>query len=131
MKLQYLTQKDLLGASFSYNYKNARERYNGFIGRSYQLSYKRSLPLNQNLSLSFSSTTNDYHQADAIYLSTVEREDIIHSTSLGFGGPIGESDWTYNINLNWNNTESNIINYTTSGETVGFSLTKQFSLSDL
>ena len=47
---------------------------------------------------------------------------------LVLGGPIGESTWSYAINLNWNDTESNIINYTTSGQTVGLSLTKQLSL---
>ena len=40
-----LTPNDLLGASLSYNYKKARTRYNGFIGRSFQLSYRRNLPL--------------------------------------------------------------------------------------
>ena len=39
-----------------------------------------------------------------------------------------ESTWSYAINLNWNDAESNIINNTTSGQTVGLSLTKQFSL---
>jgi hypothetical protein len=56
------------------------------------------------------------------------RKDFISSTSLGVGGPIRESTWSYAINLTWNNTESNIINYTTSAQTVGLSLTKQLSL---
>jgi hypothetical protein len=123
-----LTQDDLLGASLSYNYKKARARYNGFIGRSFQLSYRRNLPLNQSLSLGFSRTANKYHASDALYLATKVRKDFVSSTSLGVGGPIRESTWSYAINLTWNNTESNIINYTTSGQTVGLSLTKQLSL---
>ena len=123
-----LTQDDLLGASLSYNYKKARARYNGFIGRSFQLSYRRNLPLNQSLSLGFSRTANKYHESDALYLATKVRKDFINSTSLGIGGPIRESTWSYAINLTWNNTESNIINYTTNGQTVGLSLTKQLSL---
>ena len=123
-----LTQDDLLGASLSYNYKKARARYNGFIGRSFQLSYRRNLPLNQSLSLGFSRTANKYHATDALYLSTKVRKDFISDTSLSVGGPIGESTWSYAINLKWNDAESNIINYTTSGQTVGLSLTKQFSL---
>jgi len=39
-----------------------------------------------------------------------------------------QSAWSYSINLNWNDTGSNIINYITSGQTVGLSLTKQLSL---
>ena len=39
-----------------------------------------------------------------------------------------ESTWSYAINLNWNDTDSNTINYITSGQTVGLSLTKQLSL---
>ena len=34
-----LTPNDHLGASLSYNYKKARARYNGLIGRSFRLSY--------------------------------------------------------------------------------------------
>jgi len=124
----YLTQNDLLGASLSYNYKKARTRHNGFIGRSFQLSYRRNLPFNQNLSLSFTRTANKYHAADALYLADKVRKDFTSGTSLSIGGPIGESAWSYAINLNWSDTESNIINYTTSGQTVGLSLTKQFSL---
>ena len=124
----YLTQNDLLGASLSYNYKKARTRHNGFVGRSFQLSYRRNLPFNQNLSLSFTRTSNKYHAADALYLADKVRKDFTSGTSLSIGAPIGESAWSYAINLNWNNTESNIINYTVSGQTVGLSLTKQFSL---
>ena len=123
-----LTQDDLLGASLSYNYKKGRAHYNGFIGRSFQLSYRRNLPLNQSLSLGFSRTANKYHASDALYLATKVRKDFVNSTSLGVGGPIRESTWSYAINLTWNNTESNIINYTTSGQTAGLSLTKQLSL---
>ena len=123
-----LTPNDLLGASLSYNYKKARARYNGFIGRSFQLSYRRNLPLNQSLSLGFSRTANKYHASDALYLSTKVRKDFVSSTSLSIGGPLMQSTWSYSINLNWNDTGSNIINYTTSGQTVGLSLTKQLSL---
>ena len=123
-----LTQNDLLGASVSYNYKKARARYNGFIGRSFQLSYRRNLPLDQSLSLGFSRTANKYHASDALYLSTKVRKDFANSTSLSVSGPIMQSTWTYGLNFNWNDTESNTINYTTSGQTVGLSLTKQFSL---
>ena len=63
-----------------------------------------------------------------LYLSTKVRKDFISSTSLSLGGPIGESTWSYAINLNWSDAESNIINYATSGKTVGLILTKQFSL---
>ena len=112
----------------SYNYKKARQRYNGYIGRSFQLSYTRYLPLNQNLSLSFNRTANKYHEADALYLATKVRKEFISNTSLTLGGPIGESTWSYSINYNWNDAESNIINYTTSSQTVGLSLTKDFSL---
>ena len=124
----FLTQKDLLGVSLSYNYKKARGRHNGLIGRSFQLSYRHNLSFNQNISLNFSRTANKYHEADALYLSTKVRKDLISSTSLSLGGPLGGSTWSYAINLNWSDAESNIINYTTSGETVGLSLTKQFSL---
>jgi hypothetical protein len=86
------------------------------------------LPLDQNISLNFSRTANKYHAADALYLSTKVRKDFINSTSLNLGGPIRGSTWSYAINFNWSDAESNIINYTTSGETVGLSLTKQFSL---
>ena len=74
-----LTQDDLLGASLSYNYKKARARYNGFIGRSFQLSYRRNLPLNQSLSLGFSRTANKYHASDALYLATKVRKDFSSS----------------------------------------------------
>ena len=124
----FVTNNDLLGASLSYNYKKARARYNGFIGRSFQLSYRRNLPLNQSLNLGFSRTANKYHASDALYLSTTVRKDFISSTSLSVGGPIMESTWSYGINLNWNDTDSNTINYITSGQTVGLSLTKQLSL---
>ena len=124
----FLTQFDLIGVSLSYNYKKARTRHNGFIGRSFQLSYRRNLPFNQNLSLSFTRTANKYHADDALYLADKVRKDFTSGTSLSIGGPIGESAWSYAINLNWNDTESNIINYTTSGQTVGLSLTKQLSL---
>ena len=123
-----LTPNDLLGASASYNYKKARARYNGFIGRSFQLSYRRNLPLNQSLSLGFSRTANKYHASDAWYLSSKVRKDFVSSTSLSVGGPLMQSTWSYSINLNWNDAESNIVNYTTSGQTVGLSLTKQLSL---
>ena len=124
----FVTNNDLLGASLSYNYKKARQRYNGYIGRSFQLSYTRYLPLNHNLSLSFNRTANKYHAADALYLATKVRKEFISNTSLGLGGSIGESTWSYSINYNWNNAESNLINYTTSGQTVGLSLTKEFQL---
>jgi hypothetical protein len=123
-----LTPNDLLGASLSYNYKKARARYNGFIGRSFQLSYRRNLPLDHSLSFGFNRTANKYHASDALYLSTKVRKDFVSSTSLSIGAPIMQSTWSYSINLNWNNAESNIINYTTSGQTVGLSLTKQLSL---
>ena len=123
-----IKNNETLGCSLSYNYKKARARYNGFIGRSFQLSYQRNLPFNQNLSLSFKRTANKYHDADAIYHVSKERKDFISGTSLSVGGSIGESTWSYAINLNWNDAESNLINYTTSGQTVGVSLTKQFSL---
>ena len=48
--------------------------------------------------------------------------------SLSVGGPIMESTWSYALNFNWNDAESNTINYTTSGQTVGLSLTTQLSL---
>ena len=124
----FVTNNDLLGASLSYNYKKARQRYNGYIGRSFQLSYTRYLPLNQNLSLSFNRTANKYHAADALYRATKVRKEFISNTSLTLGGPIGESTWSYSINYNWNDAESNLINYTTSGQTVGLSLTKEFQL---
>ena len=124
----FVTNNDLLGASLSYNYKKARQRYNGYIGRSFQLSYTRYLPLNHNLSLSFNRTANKYHEADAMYLATKVRKEFINNTSLTLGGPIGESTWSYSINYNWNDAESNLINYTTSGQTVGLSLTKEFQL---
>ena len=123
-----LTQDDLLGISLSYNYKKARARYNGFIGRSFQLSHRRNLPLNQSLSLGFSRTANKYHASDALYLATKVRKDFTSSPSLSIGGPIGESAWSYAINLKWTEAESNIINYATSGQTIGLSLTKTFSL---
>ena len=124
----FVTNNNLLGASLSYNYKKARQRYNGYIGRSFQLSYTRYLPLNHNLSLSFNRTANKYHEADALYLATKVRKEFISNTSLGLDGPIGESTWSYSINYNWNDAESNLINYTTSGQTVGLSLTKEFQL---
>ena len=124
----FVTNNDLLGASLSYNYKKARQRYNGYIGRSFQLSYTRYLPLNHNLSLSFNRTANKYHAADALYLATKVRKEFISNTSLTLGGPIGESTWSYSINYNWNDAESNLINYTTSGQTVGLNLTKEISL---
>ena len=103
-----LTPNDLLGASLSYNYKKARARYNGFIGRSFQLSYRRNLPLDQSLSLGFSRTANKYHESDALYLSTKVKKDFVSSTSLSMGGPLMQSTWSYSINLNWNDAESNL-----------------------
>ena len=52
----------------------------------------------------------------------------INNIRMGFDGPLGESTWSYSLNTNWNSAESRIINYTTSGQTVGLSLTKDFSL---
>lgn len=124
----FLTQFDLIGVSLSYNYKKARTRINGLIGRSFQLSYRRNLPLNQNLSSSFTRTANKYNAEDPLYLAGKERKDFISGTSLSVGGPIRGSTWSYSINYNWNDAESNIINYTTSGQTMGLSLTKDFSL---
>ena len=86
------------------------------------------MPLNQNLSLSFTRTANKYNAEDPLYLAGKERKDFISGTSLSVGGPIRGSTWSYSINYNWNDAESNIINYTTSGQTMGLSLTKDFSL---
>jgi len=63
-----------------------------------------------------------------LYLATKVRKDFISDTSLSLGGPIGEGTWSYAINLKLTEAESNIINYVTSGQTIGLSLTKTFSL---
>jgi len=124
----FLTQADLIGVSLGYNYKKARSDNNGYIGRSFKLTYSRNLPLNLNLNSSFTRTVNKYKAEDAIYLTGKEQKTFISGTSLSLGGPIRGSTWSYAINLNWSDAESNIINYTTSGQTMGLSLTKEFQL---
>ena len=124
----FLTQADLIGVSLGYNYKKARSDNNGYIGRSFKLTYSRNLPLNLNLNSSFTRTVNKYKAEDSIYLTGKEQKTFISGTSLSLGGPIRGSTWSYAINLNWSDAESNIINYTTSGQTMGLSLTKEFQL---
>lgn len=123
-----LTDTDIINVNFSYNYKNAKAFYNSLKGNSYQLSYTKLLPFDQNLSINYGKTLNDYMDPDDAIHSEKKRKDIIEDYSIGISGPVPFTNFSYSLSSDYSKSNSRILNYIVSQENINFTLRREFSL---
>ena len=118
----------------SYNYKNAlindnaRTLENGIKGISYLLSYNKLLHFDQNLTVNYGKTLNDYMKPDPAILDTKKRKDIIEDFSIGISGPVPFTKFSYSLSTDWSKSNSRLLNYIVNHEDINFSLRREFSL---
>ena len=129
-----LTDTDTMGVNLSYNYKNAmindnaRTLENGIKGISYLLSYSKLLPFDQNLTVKYGKTLNDYMKPDPAILDTKKRKDIIEDFSIGISGPVPFTKFSYSLSTDWSKSNSRLLNYIVNHEDINFTLRREFSL---
>ena len=129
-----LTDTDTIGVNLSYNYKNAmindnaRTLENGIKGISYLLSYSKLLPFDQNLTVNYGKTLNDYMKHDPSIISTKKRKDIIEDYSIGINGPVPFTNFSYSLSSDFSKSNSRILNYIVNQEDINFTLRREFSL---
>ena len=129
-----LTNTDTIGVNLSYNYKNAmindnaRTLENGIKGISYLLSYSKLLPFDQNLTVKYGKTLNDYMKPDPAILDTKKRKDIIEDFSIGISGPVPFTKFSYSLSTDWSKSNSRLLNYIVNHEDINFTLRREFSL---
>ena len=130
--------KNLIATNISYARKKAKAEYNAYIGRGFNLSYTRLLPIGI-FKVDKTFQSNIFDEKDLDIHTTIDREDDIHTVQLQLSGRlmqifpfIKKFDTKglifYNLKHTKMDSDSTLLNNSAIRETTSFNITKRFSL---